>query len=140
MIEVTQGIQIDESELVETFIRSPGPGGQHVNKAATAVQLRFDIEVSPALPEPVRQRLRSLAGRRITKEGVLVIEANRYRSLDRNRQDARARLIELVRRAARPPRPRQRTRPSKSAVERRLHEKRVHSERKKRRNAPPLEE
>jgi ribosome-associated protein len=140
MLEVTQGIQIDESELVETFIRSPGPGGQHVNKAATAVQLRFDIEANPALPEPVRERLRSLAGRRITKEGVLVIEANRYRSLDRNRQDARARLIELVRCAARPPRPRQRTRPSKSAVERRLHEKRVHSERKKRRGAPPLEE
>jgi ribosome-associated protein len=140
MLEVNEGIQIDEAELRETFIRSPGPGGQHVNKAATAVQLRFDVESSPALPEPVRRRLRALAGRRLTKEGVLVIEANRYRSLERNRQEARRRLAELVRHAARPPRPRHRTRPSRGAVERRLHEKRLHSERKKQRRPPRVEE
>ena len=137
MLNVTETIQISESELQESFVHAPGPGGQHVNKAATAVQLRFDLEASPSLPEPVRARLRSLAGRRLTNEGVLVIEANRYRSLERNRQDARQRLVELVRRAARPPRPRQRTRPSKSAIERRLHAKRVRSEKKRRRRTPP---
>jgi ribosome-associated protein len=139
MLEVTDTIRIDESELHESFIHAPGPGGQHVNKAATAVQLRFELESSPALPEPVRARLRKLAGKRLTKEGVLVIEASRYRSLERNRQDARQRLIELVRRAARPPRPRRPTRPSKGAIKRRLHEKRIHSEKKQRRSEPPLE-
>jgi len=140
MLEVTEKIRIDESELGESFIHAPGPGGQHVNKTATAVQLRFDVESSPALPDAVRQRLRALAGRRLTNEGVLVIEASRFRSLERNRQDARRRLVELVRRAARPPRPRHRTRPSRGAVERRLHEKRIRSERKQQRRPPRVEE
>lgn len=136
MLEVNAQIQIDEAELQESFIRSPGPGGQHVNKAATAVQLRFDVNSSPSLPDPVRARLRLLAGKRLTGDGVLVIHASRYRSLERNRQDARQRLVELVRRAARPPRPRKRTKPSKGAVERRLQQKRVNAERKKLRRPP----
>jgi ribosome-associated protein len=140
MLEVTEGIRIDETELQESFIHAPGPGGQHVNKASTAVQLRFDVASSPNLPEPVRERLKALAGKRLTNEGVLVIEASRYRSLERNRQDARRRLSDLIRRAARPPRPRRMTRPSKRAVERRLHEKRIRSERKKRRRPPQPEE
>jgi ribosome-associated protein len=140
MLEVTEGIRIDETELQESFIHAPGPGGQHVNKASTAVQLRFDVASSPNLPEPVRERLKALAGKRLTNEGVLVIEASRYRSLERNRQDARRRLADLIRRAARPPRPRRITRPSKRAVERRLHEKRIRSERKKRRRPPQPEE
>ena len=139
MLEVNAQIQIDEGELQESFIRAPGPGGQHVNKAATAVQLRFDVDASPSLPDPVRARLRRLAGKRLTVDGVLVIHASRYRSLERNRQDARQRLVELVRRAARPPRPRKRTLPSKGAVERRLQQKRIHSDRKKLRR-PPTEE
>jgi len=136
VLEVNAQIQIDEAELQESFIRSPGPGGQHVNKAATAVQLRFDVNSSPSLPDPVRARLRLLAGKRLTGDGVLVIHASRYRSLERNRQDARQRLVELVRRAARPPRPRKRTKPSKGAVERRLQQKRVNAERKKLRRPP----
>jgi len=137
MLEVTPSIQIDEAELEETFIRSPGPGGQHVNKAATAVQLRFDVEKSSALSDAVRVRLRLIAGKRMTKEGVLVIEASRYRSQDRNRQDARERLVDLVRRATRPPRKRQRTRPPSGAVERRLQAKRRRGEIKRTRRLPP---
>jgi ribosome-associated protein len=126
-IVVTPNIAIDESELQEVFVRSPGPGGQNVNKVATAVQLRFPLETSASLPEDVRRRLRGLAGRRVTGDGWLVIEANRFRSQARNREDARVRLIELIRAAARPPKPRKPTRPSAASKERRLQHKKERS-------------
>jgi ribosome-associated protein len=120
MIEVTGRISLDESEIEEKFIRSSGPGGQNVNKLATAVQLRFDVRHSPSLPPAVRARLEALAGRRLTKAGVLVITAQRHRTQDRNRADAMARLLELIRRAATPPRVRRPTRPPATAREKRL--------------------
>jgi ribosome-associated protein len=116
---------LDERDLQETFVRSPGPGGQNVNKVSTAVQLRFALEQSADLTAEVRRRLRVLAGRRVTADGWLVIEANRFRSQARNRQDARARLVELVRKAAHPPKPRRPTRPSVASKERRLQDKRA---------------
>ena len=118
------GIEIDERELEERFIRASGPGGQNVNKLSTAVQLRFDVRRSPSLPDDVRARLEQLAGRRLTRDGVLVIIAQRHRTQERNREDARERLIELVRRAAVAPVPRRATRPTKASRERRLESKR----------------
>ena len=112
MIQVTRSIAIDESEIQEEFIRSSGPGGQNVNKVATAVQLRFDVVNSPSLPNDVRQRLISLARRRITEDGVLIIDARRFRTQARNRQDTIERLTELVRTAAQKPRIRRKTRPT----------------------------
>ena len=123
MIRVTPSISIAERELEEHFIRASGPGGQNVNKLASAVQLRFDVRRSPSLPEQVRARLEGLAGKRLTREGVLVIHAERHRTQERNRQDARARLIELIRRAAVAPRPRRATKPTAGARERRLESK-----------------
>ena len=118
---IRPGIAIGEDELEEQFIRSSGPGGQNVNKVATAVQLRFDAANSPNLDERVRQRVITLAGQRATKDGVIVIEANRFRTQELNRADARARLTELLSHASEPPpKPRKKTRPSKGAVERRL--------------------
>ena len=127
MIRVTPSISIAEHELEEHFIRASGPGGQNVNKLASAVQLRFDVRRSPGLPEDVRARLERLAGKRLTREGVLVINAERHRTQERNRQDARARLIELIRRAAVAPRPRRATKPSAAARERRLDSKKRRS-------------
>jgi ribosome-associated protein len=123
MIRVTPSISIAERELEEHFIRASGPGGQNVNKLASAVQLRFDVRRSPGLPEQVRARLERLAGKRLTREGVLVINAERHRTQERNRQDARARLIELIRRAAVAPRPRRATKPTASSRQRRLDSK-----------------
>ena len=99
MISVTETLSISKSELEERFVRSPGPGGQNVNKVATAVQLRFDAERSPNLTSALRRRLRALAGTRMTKDGVIVISANRFRSQERNREDALERLLELLRSA-----------------------------------------
>ncbi|MGO1071083.1 alternative ribosome rescue aminoacyl-tRNA hydrolase ArfB [Lysobacter sp. CA199] len=113
-------ITIPEQELVERFVRSTGPGGQNVNKVATAVELRFDIAQSPSLPEPVRERLLSKRDRRVTGEGVLVISAQRFRTQDRNRQDARERLAAFVDSGLRAPKPRIATKPSRAAKERRI--------------------
>lgn len=138
MLKVNDVIEIDERQLEETFIHSPGPGGQHVNKAATGVQLRFDIQNSPALPEDVRQRLIRLAGKRLTKQGVLIIEVHSHRSLERNRQEARQRLLRLIRRATQAPKKRLKTRMPRNAVERRLELKRRQSEKKQRRRPPDV--
>jgi ribosome-associated protein len=121
MIQITPRIAIDESELSEDFLRASGPGGQNVQKVETAVQLRFDVRRSPHLPEPVRRRLERLAGHRLTKDGVLVITAQRHRTRERNREDALERLVALVREAAAPPPPpRRATKPSFGATQRRL--------------------
>lgn len=123
-IDIGPGIFIFEDELEENFIRSSGPGGQNVNKVATAVQLRFDALHARGLPERVREQTIKLAGQRATKDGVIVIEAGRYRTQEQNRADARGRLAALVAKAAEPPpKPRRKTRPSKGAVERRLKSK-----------------
>ena len=127
MIRITETISLDEREIEERFVHASGPGGQNVNKVATAVQLRFDVARSPSLPEDVRDRLARLAGRKLTKDGVLVITAQRHRAQERNRQDARDRLIELIRRAAVAPVPRRPTRPSRASRERRLDAKKRRS-------------
>jgi ribosome-associated protein len=123
MIRITSTIAIDDGELEERFIRASGPGGQNVNKLSSAVQLRFDVRGSPNLPDDVRARLERLAGRRLTRAGVLVIDAQRHRTQERNRQDARERLVELIARAAVAPTPRRATKPSAGARERRLESK-----------------
>ncbi|MDT3378055.1 alternative ribosome rescue aminoacyl-tRNA hydrolase ArfB [Labrys neptuniae] len=124
MIEITPTLSIDEREIVEDFVRSSGPGGQNVNKLSTAVQLRFDIRTSPSLPNEVAIRAQRLAGRKLTQEGVVVILAQRFRTQERNREDARERLVALLREAATPPPPpRKATKPSKAAKARRLESK-----------------
>ena len=123
MIRITDHIALDESELVESFIRSSGPGGQNVNKLSTAVQLRFDVRHSPSLTDEVRARLERLAGRRLTNDGVLVITAQSHRTQERNRADALDRLTELIRAAAVRPVPRRPTRPTKASRRRRIEAK-----------------
>jgi len=138
MLRITHRIQIPDSELEEHFIRASGPGGQNVNKVASAVELRFDARGSPSLPEAVRFRLERLAGRRATKQGVIVIRAERFRTQERNRADARARLVRLIRRAATPPKARIKTRPTRASIERRLQAKARRGRLKRtRRERPP---
>jgi ribosome-associated protein len=134
-VHVDARVSLQESELQEDFVRAPGPGGQNVNKVASAVQLRFDVAHSPSLPEDVRARLRRLAGRRLTGEGVLVIEAHRFRTQARNRDDARERLFALIRQAAVAPKKRKVTKPSAAVRERRLREKRMRAQIKRARGA-----
>ena len=139
-IRISDAISIDEDQIEERFIRASGPGGQNVNKLASAVQLRFDLRGTASLPGDVRERLARLAGRRLTRDGVLVISAQRHRTQERNRADARERLIELVRRAAVPPTPRRATAPSAGARERRLQSKKRRATLKGlRRGAPEVE-
>ncbi|MEI6984722.1 MAG: alternative ribosome rescue aminoacyl-tRNA hydrolase ArfB [Rhodospirillaceae bacterium] len=136
MIPVTASITLDDSEIEESFVRSSGPGGQNVNKVSTAVQLRFDVRGSPSLSESVRLRLMRLAGRRLSRDGVLILIAQRFRTQDRNRQDALDRLLELIREAAIPPIPRRPTRPTLGSKKRRLEAKGRRSEVKRLREEP----
>jgi ribosome-associated protein len=137
MLQVTPEIAIEESELEERFVRSSGPGGQNVNKVATAVQLRFDPSRSKAIGDDVRRRLGAIAGSRMTTEGVLVIDARRFRTQAENRQDARDRLVDLIRRAAVKPKRRRKTRPTASSKERRLASKRKRADTKRGRRDSP---
>ena len=139
LLRITPRIQLDENELVERFVTAAGPGGQNVNKVATAVELRFDAAHSPALTEAIRLRLARLAGRRMTQDGVLVIQAQSYRTQDRNRDDARHRLVELLREAAKPPVPRYATRPTLGSKKRRLESKAYRADIKKGRSRPDAE-
>jgi len=120
MIIVTPKIMIDESEIEEKFIRSSGPGGQNVNKVATGVQLRFDVRNSPSLPDAVRERLLHLEANRINAEGILIIDARRYRTQEQNRQDARLRLATIIRKATEMPRPRHPTKATRASQARRI--------------------
>ncbi len=137
MIRINARIAIDEREIGESFVRASGPGGQNVNKLATAVQLRFDVRGSPSLPADVKTRLERLAGWRLTRDGVLVIAAQRHRTQARNRQDALDRLVDLIRRAAMPPLPRRPTKPTAAARERRIEKKKRHAGIKRLRRAGP---
>jgi ribosome-associated protein len=131
MLQVTATIALEESELDEQFVRASGPGGQNVNKVATAVQLRFDVDRSPSLSDELKQRLRVIAGSRMTADGVLVIDARRYRTQADNRQDARERLTALIRQAAVRPKRRHKTKPTAASKERRLTIKRRRADTKR---------
>jgi ribosome-associated protein len=140
VIKVTNTISLDPDEISETFLRAGGPGGQNVNKVATAVQLRFDLRHSSSLPPAVRRRAERLAGKRLTKEGEVVITAARFRSQERNREDAERRLVGLLRDAAMPPTPRKPTRPSRAARQRRRDAKVRRGEVKRLRRPPGAED
>lgn len=131
MIRVTDHIALDESEIREDFIRASGPGGQNVNKVATAVQLRFNAAESPSLPDDVRARLMRLAGKRLTEAGEIIIEAKRYRTQEQNREDALNRLVALIQKATERPKPRKKTRPTRASQQRRIEGKRIRGDTKR---------
>lgn len=139
IIAITSHIAIDERELEESFVRSSGPGGQNVNKLATAVQLRFDLRGSPNIPPAMKVRAEKIAGQRLTREGVIVISADRFRTQEQNRDDARTRLVELLQRAAIVPKVRRKTRPTLASKKRRIEGKKRRSEIKSRRGRPDLD-
>jgi ribosome-associated protein len=139
MIEIIPGLTIDENEIQMDFIRSSGPGGQNVNKVASGVQLRFDVAASPNLPEEVKQRLRGIAGSRITEDGTLIIEAKRYRSQEQNREDAVARLVTLLQKATEKPKPRRKTRPTAASQAERIDSKKRRGAIKRARRMDPRE-
>lgn len=140
MIEVTPDIEIGENEIEWDFIRASGPGGQKVNRTANAVQLRFDVAHAQGLPDRVRSRLRRMAKNQMSKDGVLILEARQHRSQDRNRKEAMAKLLKLIRRAAREPKKRTKTHPTRASQRRRLRDKRKRSEKKSYRQPPRLDE
>lgn len=133
-MRVTNTLEIDEAELEERFVRASGPGGQNVNKVSSAVELRFDLAANTSIPDDARQRLKRLAGRRLTTEGVIVIQADRFRSQEQNRADARARLVELIKKALVRPVARIKTKPSRGAREERMKAKTVRGQVKKMRS------
>lgn len=137
LIQITDDIAIEEREIKEEFVRASGPGGQNVNKVATAVKLRFDVVKSPSLPDDVKERLKLLAGKRITEKGVLFIDARRFRTQERNRQDALEKLVALIEKASKRPKSRKKTRPPRVSKRRRLEEKLHRGKIKRTRKAVP---